>query len=88
MQRKKRFGLIQTEIVSEMIQRSQIFGGSDVQNKERKGWGFLKTKINYKRRKSRENNVPEEVILSFLKVRSQGADKTIPTKHETVKKSN
>lgn len=62
---------------------------SAVQNKEGKAWSFLKIRINDKLRKSQEKHISGEAILSFCKVRSQGAkDKTIPTEHETVKKSN
>lgn len=67
--------------MSEMTMQSQTLGASNVQNRGRKCWVFLKTGLIRKKRKPHENNVPEKVILSSLKVRSQSADKTIHIKH-------
>lgn len=67
--------------MSEMTMQSQTLGASNVQNMGRKCWVFLKTGLVRKKRKTHENNVPEKVILSSLKVRSQSADKTIHIKH-------
>lgn len=45
------------------------------------GLGFFKTnRDNWRKSKRHENNAAEKVILSFLEVRSQSADKTIQLK--------